>query len=123
MLPFLAGREKQLTYCQCPLFFWNLEVLLSLRVPPMPRISMGEQLMTGRIELYSSIFSIDAVDEDLIAPDTTSPGVRVSNLEQLQDAVIKMSIQRGTPIKRGTRHSLTCRDVERVSAFSAHSRR
>ncbi|KAF8900126.1 hypothetical protein CPB84DRAFT_1680744 [Gymnopilus junonius] len=74
--------------------------------------------------IYTShLHGIDALEEDLIALDASASGIKVSNVAQLQDPAIKVSIHQGVPIKRGTRYSLTCRDVERVSVFSTHPRR
>ncbi|PPR05432.1 hypothetical protein CVT26_011310 [Gymnopilus dilepis] len=80
-------------------------------------------IISSGIAYTSRLHGIDAVEEDLIALDNSSPGTAISNMKYLQDPEIERSIQQGVPIKRGTRYSLTCRDVERVSSLSTHSRR
>ncbi|PPQ83213.1 dioxygenase [Psilocybe cyanescens] len=68
------------------------------------------------------LHGIEEVEEDVISPKTDMPGVVLSNLDRLRDPLIKSLIERGTPLKRGVRYSLTCRDVERVSSISVLSR-
>ncbi|KAF8970715.1 hypothetical protein BDZ97DRAFT_1652340 [Flammula alnicola] len=66
----------------------------------------------------SHLHGIDEVEEDVIASTPTSPGIIISNLDQLQDPQIKQLISEGLPLKRGIRHSLTCRDVGRISSLT-----
>jgi len=80
------------------------------------------------MELMTCGFSIDEVKEDFVVESVTkkqdtniqghSPSVSVANYHLLQDPNILKKIAGECPLARGTRYSLTCRDVGRVSQLS-----
>ena len=61
---------------------------------------------------------IEGVTEDVIACAPHFAGQAIANLAQLEDPQIKQLIGTGTPLQRGVRYSLTCRDVDRVLHLS-----
>ncbi|KAF8154234.1 hypothetical protein B0H34DRAFT_721071 [Crassisporium funariophilum] len=70
------------------------------------------------------LHGIDEVAEDVINPlitDGQSPrnvpasSVTVANLNRIHDEGTKRLVTQGVALKRGTRYSMTCRDVGRVS--------
>lgn len=77
-------------------------------------------------------YSIDPLEEDTVLPSTPSTALRVDggrdltrvprgvmlidNWDILGDEDTKRIIANGGVLKRGTRYSLTCRDVERISS-------
>ncbi|KAF9529122.1 hypothetical protein CPB83DRAFT_765752 [Crepidotus variabilis] len=65
--------------------------------------------------MYTSyLHGIDPVEEDFVSTDGTS---KIANIDSLRQET-RESIQAGHPLKRGSRYSLTCRDVERVSRLN-----
>ena len=67
--------------------------------------------------LYEShLHGIDEVQEDSFAPASRSPGEKIANAGMLRDKTAKEAVQSGGFLERGLRYSLTCRDVEKVTA-------
>jgi len=54
-------------------------------------------------------------------PTLTDLGVPVANWEMVTGEDVKKVMREGGVLKRSTRYSLTCRDVERVSNASTKS--
>lgn len=68
--------------------------------------------------IRSVLPSIEEVTEDVIACAPHFAGIAIANLARLKDPQIKQFIGTGTPLQRGVRYSLTCRDVGRVLHLS-----
>ena len=68
--------------------------------------------------LYAShLHGIDDVQEDSFAPGSRrSPGEKIANAALLRDPAAKAAVEGGSFLARGLRYSLTCRDVEKVTA-------
>ncbi len=63
------------------------------------------------------LHGIDDVQEDSFAPGSRSPGEKIANAPALlRDEKVKEVVQNGGFLERGLRYSLTCRDVEKVTA-------
>ncbi|TFK29183.1 hypothetical protein FA15DRAFT_664504 [Coprinopsis marcescibilis] len=75
-------------------------------------------------DMYTShLHGIDEKTEDFIVsnasqPSEASTAIRIDNFHLIQND-IKETIQKGQPLKRETRWSLTCRDVTRTSNLAA----
>ena len=63
-----------------------------------------------------TLHGIDGVQEDSFAPGSRSPGTNIANAALLRDSAAKEAVEGGTFLERGLRYSLTCRDVEKVTA-------
>ena len=66
---------------------------------------------------------IDEVEVDIIKSDANIAGMEIANMNLLQDKEICQAIQTGSPLNRGVRYSLTCRDVEHVFEINSKLRR
>ena len=66
---------------------------------------------------------IDEVEVDIIKSDANTAGLEIANMDLLQDKEISQAIQTGSPLNRGVRYSLTCRDVEHVFEINSKLRR
>ena len=64
----------------------------------------------------SHLHGIDEVMEDSFAPGSRSPGEKIANVDLLRDKTAKDAVLNGGFLERGLRYSLTCRDVEKVTA-------
>lgn len=60
---------------------------------------------------------------DIIKSDANIAGLEIANMNLLQDKEICQAIQTGSPLNRGVRYSLTCRDVEHVFEINSKLRR
>lgn len=69
------------------------------------------------------ISRIDEVEVDIFKSEANTSGWEIANMSLLQDKEICQAIQNGSPLNRGTRYSLTCRDVEHVFEISSKLRR
>jgi len=74
--------------------------------------------------------SIQEIEEDHVTPGNEgSPplladlGVKIDNWEMLTGTEGKRIVQEGGVLRRGTRYSLTCRDVKRVTNGKSLGRR
>ncbi|KAF5329403.1 hypothetical protein D9619_008974 [Psilocybe cf. subviscida] len=85
----------------------NMDPVLSIILEPRSLVVTSGMMYT------SHLHGIDAVEEDIIASSSTD-GISIANLDALRDISIRKAIEEGRPLKRGIRHSLTCRDVERT---------
>ena len=65
---------------------------------------------------------IDGVEVDIIKSDANATGMEIANMNHLQDKKICQTIQTGSPLNRGVRYSLTCRDVEHVFELNSKLR-
>ncbi|KAI0698177.1 hypothetical protein C8T65DRAFT_742903 [Cerioporus squamosus] len=67
--------------------------------------------------LYEShLHGIDELLEDGFAPGSRSPGEKIANVGLLRGKAEKDAVLNGGFLERGLRYSLTCRDVEKVTA-------
>ena len=89
-------------------------------IDPKPILSLllePRSLVITTSSLYEShLHGIDELFEDRFNIDGTTPQQRIANYDALTDKDARGAIEAGGILERGLRYSLTCRDVERVSA-------
>ncbi|KJA24935.1 hypothetical protein HYPSUDRAFT_183277 [Hypholoma sublateritium FD-334 SS-4] len=87
--------------------------------PTLSVILEPRSLIISSGAMYTShLHGIEEATEDIIACTPHFAGIAISNLARLKDPQIKQFIGTGTPLQRGVRYSLTCRDVGRVLHLS-----
>jgi len=88
------------------------------KIPIMSVLLEPRSLVITTQALYGShLHGIDDLEIDVFpatTPSLENPAARVANLELIADPSIKSTATNGGSLSRQVRHSLTCRDVERV---------
>ena len=89
--------------------------VLSLLLEPRSLVITTKALYTDHLH------SIESVDKDFFTASDARDGdstndnkARIANIDMLRDERIIKTVKEGGVLERGTRVSLTCRDVERV---------
>ncbi|KAI0742945.1 hypothetical protein C8Q80DRAFT_1273523 [Daedaleopsis nitida] len=89
-------------------------------IDPTPVLSLllePRSLVITTAALYTShLHGIDEVTEDSFAPGGRSPGEKIANAGLLHGQAERTAVGDGGTLERGLRYSLTCRDVEKVTA-------
>ncbi|RPD63402.1 hypothetical protein L227DRAFT_591907 [Lentinus tigrinus ALCF2SS1-6] len=89
-------------------------------IDPTPILTLllePRSLVITTSSLYEShLHGIDEVMEDSFAPGSRSPGEKIANVNLLRGKAEKDAVINGGFLERGLRYSLTCRDVEKVTA-------
>jgi len=81
--------------------------------PVLSMLLEPRSLVITTSELYTShLHGIDDVQEDTFGPES---GITIANAELLANGVMKEIVEKGGTLRRETRYSLTCRDVEKVA--------
>ncbi len=96
-------------------------------IPVLTLLLEPRSVVITRSELYTThLHGINDLDVDEIrpkgdlSPPTVSPfNASIANWTKLTNPEIKQAVESGGSLKRRTRYSLTCRDVERVVATSS----
>ena len=89
-------------------------------IDPTPILSLllePRSLVITTSSLYEShLHGIEELYEDKFHIDGTTPQQRIANFDALTDPAARAAVEAGGILERGLRYSLTCRDVERVTA-------
>ncbi|TFK90907.1 hypothetical protein K466DRAFT_483807 [Polyporus arcularius HHB13444] len=89
-------------------------------IDPTPILTLllePRSLVITTSSLYQShLHGIDDLMEDSFAPASRSPGEKIANVHLLRGKAEKDAVLNGGFLERGLRYSLTCRDVEKVTA-------
>ncbi|KDQ23979.1 hypothetical protein PLEOSDRAFT_34982 [Pleurotus ostreatus PC15] len=98
----------------------NPTPVLTLLLEPRSVVITRSQLYTTHLHGINDTEVDEFRPKGDLSPPTVSPyNASIANWTKLTDPDIKQAVESGGSLKRGTRYSLTCRDVERVVATSS----
>ncbi|OBZ74875.1 Alpha-ketoglutarate-dependent dioxygenase alkB 6 [Grifola frondosa] len=96
-------------------------------VPVMSLLLEPRSLVITTSSMYTALLhGIDGVEEDVFpaaAVDGSRPVPQIANADLLAGEFERTAVANGGVLKRGTRYSLTCRDVEKVASGTLFKKR